>query len=292
MSSLRLGILSDLHRTTDPRERSSFHNEYDFTGHAARVQRALAWFEQQAVDALLLCGDLTHTGDETAMTTVLGECCTALDVPVIVVSGNHDVAHGKDTLARGIQRLADDRIVPGDPSGELVRGIRVAGLQLAPTSGYVRSRLRALPAIEEWGDEPVVLVSHLPLLSRATTVAAQGAQYPGDLVDRERAAVLLRARRVATVVVAGHIHVRDVHHEASVLQLAQAAMIEAPFEAAVVDICADVHGRVAVTRRTHRVADRRAEWEPTLVGPVGSWRFADSSWAVGTEPIDEAIASA
>jgi predicted phosphodiesterase len=298
VTSLRLGILSDLHRTTDPRQRAEFHNEYDFAGHASRVGRALAWFEQEAVvDALVLCGDLTHSSGEGAMTAVLGECCAALAVPVIVVSGNHDVGQGEDVLAHAIERLADDRLVLADPSGDLVSGIRVAGLQVAPTSGWSRSRVRALPAVEDWGGELVVLVSHLPLLSRAAAVAACGMPYPGDLLDRERPAALLQARAGATIVIAGHIHVRDVHRDGPVLQLTQAAMIEPPFEAALLDVRADRDGCVEVTRRTHRTAERRAVQEPTLVPPVGSWRFASGGWAVvdavgpeGDEPIEEMAA--
>jgi predicted phosphodiesterase len=277
MSSLRLGILSDLHRTTNPQEWHEFHNEYDFNGHLRRIERALAWFEQEQVEALALCGDLTHGSDETAMIEVLGEC-SALEVPVIAVSGNHDVAHDDDMLIRGIQRVQGDRILRGDPSGKLVCGIRIAGLQVAPTSGYDRSRLQALPAVQDWGDEPVILISHLPVLSRAAEVAAQGMCHPGDVLDREQAAMPLRDRSAPTIVLSGHIHVRDAHAEGPVLQLVQAAMIEPPWEAAVLDAHIDVDGVVLVTRRTHRTSEQRVEYEPTLVDPVGCWRFENGSW--------------
>lgn len=280
MTSVRLGVLSDLHRSTDRAEKAAFHNQYDFGGHAARVERALAWFEREVVDALVLCGDLTHTAGESAMTAVLGECCAALDVPVIAVSGNHDVGEGEDMLARGIERLADDRLILGDPSGEMICGIRVAGLQVAPRIGYSRSTLRALPLVNDWGDEAVVLITHLPLLSRASAVAACGMAYPGDLLDRGQAATLLQTRDAATLVVSGHIHVRDAHVDGPVLQLLQTALIEPPFEATVLEIEADSAGRALVTRRTHRTSDQRAADEPTLVEPVGSWRFANGCWAV------------
>jgi predicted phosphodiesterase len=277
---LRLAILSDLHRTTNPHECAWWQNEYDFAGHLTRVERALAWFKREAVDALVLCGDLTHAGGADAMSAVLSECCAGLEVPVIAVSGNHDVAEGEDLLADGVERVSDGRLVRAKASGELVSGIRVAGVQLAPTSGYMRSRLHALPAVEDWRDEPVVLVSHLPLLSRASAVASHGMAYPGDLLDRERAAAVLQARSAATIVVSGHIHVRDAHTEGPVLQLLQAAMVEPPYEAAVLDVRADADGGLSATRRTHRTSDQRAAHEPTLVEPVGSWRFVNGCWAV------------
>src|ERR1700733_7214915 len=249
MTTVRRGVLSDLHRTTNSDERAQFHNEYDFAGHLTRIGRAFAWFEREGVDAMVLCGDLTHTADPDAMSTVLNECCAELDVLVIAVAGNHDVANGEDQLASGIQRLGHDRLVAGDPSGQVVSGMRIAGLQLTPTSGYCRSRLLSPPSVEDWSDEPVVLVSHLPLLSRASTVAAAGLPYPGDVLDREEWAALLLARKAPTIIVSGHIHVRDAHCQGSVLQLLQAAMIESPFEAGVVEISTDDDGGACVRRR-------------------------------------------
>ena len=49
----------------------------------------------------------------------------------------------------------------------------------------------------------------------------------------------LERRRAPTVVLSGHIHARDALTAGPVLQLTQAALIEAPYEASVV--------RVAVT---------------------------------------------
>jgi predicted phosphodiesterase len=279
MSTLRLGILSDLHRTTNPQERHEFHNEHDFNGHASRIERALAWFEQEAVEALVLCGDLTHTADEAAMVAMLGECA-ALELPVIAVSGNHDVAHGEDVLARVIEHGADDRLLAGNPSGHLLTDIRIAGVQVTPTSGYDFSRLQSMPAVQDWGDEPVILLSHLPMLSRAAEVAARGMPHPGDLLDREQAARLLAERSAPTIVLCGHIHVRDAHSKGPVLQLVQAAMIEAPFEAAVLDVRTDVDGGVLAARRTLRTSVKRVQHEPTLVEPVGCWRFASGSWSL------------
>jgi predicted phosphodiesterase len=284
VSAFRLGILSDLHRSTDPRERGEWHNEYDFAGHASRLWRALAWFAQAAVDALALCGDLTHAGGTEAMSAILSECRAGLDVPVIAVSGNHDVVENEDWLARGSELLADDLVVLGDPAGLMISGIRVAGLQVAPASGYMRSHLRDLPAVQDWGNEPAVLVSHLPLLSRAEAVAACGIAYVGDALERMEAAELVLARHAPTIVVSGHIHVRDAHADGPVLQLLQSAMIEPPWEAAVLEVRCDAGGEVLAGRRTLRTSDRQAEFEPTLVGPVGAWRFADSRWTTVAPP--------
>jgi predicted phosphodiesterase len=285
VSAVRLGILSDLHRTTNVAQRAEFHNEYDFGGHSARIARALAWFGEEEVDALILCGDLTHTAEPEAMAAVLRECVAELEVPVIAVAGNHDVGAGQDELSRAIERPGLDRLLAGSPIGHMIAEVRVAGLQLEPTSGWARSRLVSLPAVDAWGEEPVVLVSHLPLLSRASTVAAAGMPYPGDLLDREDAAALLRGRGAPTVVVAGHIHVRDVHTDDGILQLLQGAMIESPFEAVLLDVGTDGDGVVCVTRTARRTSDRPVRCEPTFTDPVGSWRFESAGWEATAGPI-------
>ena len=94
----------------------------------------------------------------------------------------------------------------------------------------------------------------------------------------EQAAALLQARVGPTIVLAGHIHVRDAHAEGRILQLVQAALVEPPFEAAVLDVCAGGRGGVLVARRARRTSDRRGEYEPALVEAVGSWRFENGCW--------------
>ena len=289
MSSLRLGILSDVHATSALDERAAWHNAYDFNGLSVRVERALAWFEQQDVDLILLCGDLTHHGDAAPLRALLKHICGTTTRRVLAVAGNHDVACGEDVLARELTRLRDPRLGLAGPQGELVSGVRIAGVHPAPTVGYFGAWLREPPALNAWGEEPVVLASHLPLLSRAAALAARGMPYPGDLLDRELAAAALRSRRAPTVVVCGHIHARDVHAQGAVLQLTQAALIEPPFDAVVLDVRRTA-ASVVVARRTLRTGGRHAEHEPVLAEPDGAWRFADSRWSADRpEPATSAV---
>jgi predicted phosphodiesterase len=277
VTALRLGILTDSHRTVVTGERGGWHNPYDFDGVSGRFERALRWLDRESVDVIAMCGDLTHRGDREAMRAVLEQCLRVSRRPLVAVSGNHDVARGQDVLANTIGHLDRSGLALARPEGDVVRGVRVAGLQLAPGSGWFGSRLREPPAVAAWGDEPIVMLSHFPILSRAAALATLGMPYPGDIIDRADVAAPVLARVAPTVVLSGHIHARDAHAEGPVLQLTQGALVEPPFDAAVVTVDVDAAG-VSVTRRIDRTDDRRAEYEPTLVGGWGSWRYADGRW--------------
>jgi len=277
VTTLRLGFLTDLHRCLEKGARGSWHNEYDFDGLADRIGRALTWLDDERVTLLVLGGDLTHHADSAAMRAALELCGSGSQDSVLAVSGNHDVAGGVDLLVREVERIGNPRLRLAAPGGELIGGVRVAGMHLELGSGWFRSRLREGPPVDLWGAEPVVLVSHLPLLSHAATLAARGMPYPGDLLDREPAVASLLRREAPTIVISGHIHARDVHAAGPVLQMTQGALVEPPFDAALIEIRVDA-GDVAVTRRTLRTEARAAELEPTLVGPIGSWLFSNATW--------------
>jgi predicted phosphodiesterase len=281
---LRLGVLTDLHWSTAPAMRGAWHNEWDFAGLQDRVRRAIAWFEREQVDLLALSGDLANRGDPGSMRAALQEIRSLSPLRAVAVSGNHDVACGADLLRTELHRLADPQLTPADRRGELRGGLRLAGVHLSPGTGLLRSRLRDQPAVDAWNGETVVLISHLPLLSRASAFAARGMPYPGDLIDRETAVAPLLARGGATVVLAGHIHARDVHRSGPVLQLTQAALVEPPFDASIVDVRLD-RDAITVTRRTLRTGDQRAWPEPTLVGPTGGWAYWRGRWRDATDSV-------
>jgi hypothetical protein len=166
-----------------------------------------------------------------------------------VARGGSEVA--ADGVPRGGGGVAADGVAGGgvllaDPAGVVLGGVRLAGIHVAP-GGWFGARAVAPPDVDAWGDEPTVLLSHFPLLSHAQRLADRGMPYPGDLLGRAEIAVRLKARAASTVVLSGHIHARDTLADGALLQLTQAAFVEAPYECSVVEIEPDG----AVTRQAH-----------------------------------------
>jgi Icc-related predicted phosphoesterase len=64
-------------------------------------------------DVLLICGDLTDTGDEVEA-QVLAEELKACTVPVVGVLGNHDFEKGRHKLIRQIVQSANVHILDGE----------------------------------------------------------------------------------------------------------------------------------------------------------------------------------
>lgn len=279
---MRLGLISDVHWIAEPPPTSAgWHGAgADFPGVLERLDDALAFFIDQDVDLIALAGDLSHHGDGRSANTVLRRC-GGLDVPVVVASGNHDA--GGDESSLGWQVVADG-VELASPTGSVYAGVLVAGVHVGSTSGWFGARLGELPDTSAWPDEPVVLVSHYPALSHAAEVSDRGLPYPGDLVDRQDLADRLLARDAPTVVVGGHVHARASRAEGSVLQLTCGALVEAPYECALVELTSDAQGALLVRRMSHRLVPANAELEPVLAPELEQWRFEpERGW--GSEPV-------
>lgn len=67
----------------------------------------------KAADVLLICGDLTDTGDE-AEAHVLAEELRSCSIPVVGVLGNHDFEKGRQKLIRQIVLKEDIHILDGE----------------------------------------------------------------------------------------------------------------------------------------------------------------------------------
>jgi Icc-related predicted phosphoesterase len=80
----------------------------------------------QAADVLLLCGDLTDTGDE-GEAQLLVEELKACSIPVICVLGNHDYEKGRHKLIR--QMMMRDNVYVLDGECVVIHGIGFAGVK-------------------------------------------------------------------------------------------------------------------------------------------------------------------
>jgi Icc-related predicted phosphoesterase len=79
-------------------------------------------------DVLLICGDLTDTGDEVEA-QVLAEELKACSIPVIGVLGNHDYEKGRHKLIRQIVQNENVHILNGE-------SIVIANIGFAGVKGF------------------------------------------------------------------------------------------------------------------------------------------------------------
>lgn len=264
---MRLGVLSDLHWSDGVAHAGAWHNPYDFAGLPRRLAEAKERFAAEDVQAVCLLGDLTHHGSQSAL-SAFARSLGDLEVPIVTVAGNHDAA-GTEALAAAL---------PGvhlaDPTGTLIGKVRLAGIHVAP-GGWFRARPEAPPAVAAWGEELTVLLSHYPVLSHALRLSSRGMPYPGDLVGRAEIAAALADRSGPTVVLSGHIHARDSLSDGGVLQLTQAAFVEAPYECAIVEIA--VGEQLIVTRRAYALTGEAPQAPDLPVFVPANARFAHNA---------------
>src|SRR5690554_6763942 len=77
-------------------------------------------------DVLLLCGDLTDSGDEEEALVLIEEL-KHCKIPVVAVLGNHDYEKGRQKLIR--QLLLDNKINILDGESVIIEGIGFAGVK-------------------------------------------------------------------------------------------------------------------------------------------------------------------
>lgn len=80
----------------------------------------------EQADILLICGDLTDTGDE-AEAMLLAEELKSCKIPVVAVLGNHDHEKGKQKQIRRIMLDAQVHMLDGE--GVVIKGIGFAGVK-------------------------------------------------------------------------------------------------------------------------------------------------------------------
>ena len=253
---MRLGVVSDIHWTTDPETRAAWHGPYDFASLAERVERTRAAFRSARVDAVVVAGDVANAGDVASAEAALDRLASGLGRPLLVVAGNHDCDERDDMLA-GLHAPL---------TGTEVDGIRVAGVPIQ----------RGDDALFHWtgalSGGARVVVSHFPVLSREARLAERGLKYAGDLGNRAQL-----EQRVAgdgpVIVVSGHIHARETHAAGNLLQFSAGALIEAPHEIAIVDL---EPGRAR--RRVSVLGPRVAAHDPVLAPADEAWAFDRGEW--------------
>lgn len=263
---MRLGVVSDIHWNVDTAAPpQAWHNPHEPEALDRRLGEALALFIGAEAGAVVLLGDLSDRGDEASLDCVLARTAR-WERPVCVVGGNHDLDRAglaRVAAAHGAALLDGETV---EQEGALLTGIGVE-----PTgSGAPRFRSLAAPVLPTSG--LAVVASHYPLLSEAARLADAGLPYPGDLVDRDGLALFLAEAGDPVVVLSGHAHARCTQTRGPLLQLSFGALIEPPFDCAVVRL-----EETRVTRSSHRLGPIAA-FEPVFAPAEESWLWTGEAW--------------
>lgn len=80
----------------------------------------------EKADVLLICGDLTDTGDE-AEAESLAEDLKSCSIPVVAVFGNHDCEKGREKIIRQIIKGTNIHILDGE--SVVIKGVGFAGVK-------------------------------------------------------------------------------------------------------------------------------------------------------------------
>jgi calcineurin-like phosphoesterase family protein len=281
---MRLGLVSDIHWMAEPPATAcGWHGAgADLAGALDALALALEHFAERRVDAVVVAGDLTHHGDLGSLAAVL-TACTRASAPVLVVAGNHDVDGGADQLACAHALAEAPGVALASGAGVSCAGVRVAGVHVGELAGWFGARLQRLPDAAAWSGEPVVLISHYPVLSLAERVSEQGFPYPGDLLDRRELAGLLMERSAPTLAIGGHVHARATLADGPLLQLTGGALVEPPYECAVIDVEVGTSGSLAVRRECLRLREPDGGREPVLAPEREAWLFDGWQWRTTTD---------
>jgi hypothetical protein len=247
---LRLGIATDLH-LTDPRAPAGRWIYPQLLGQSRELAcQAVATLAAESPAAIALLGDLTDQG-EPEQFRYLHRQAAATGIPTFLVTGNHDLHHARDPVADLLSAHPYGQIRQPAQEGTDIGGFRVAGGHIEYTGHEWDCRLTSLPDSRTWpAGEPLVWLTHHPLLSLREQAERRGVPYSGDLANASDVLNCLRAHNGPVIILAGHLHIRGHAQDASVLQLCHAATVERPHEVAIVDIrWHPVRREAHVTRR-------------------------------------------
>jgi hypothetical protein len=102
-------------------------------------------------------------------------------------------------------------------------------------------------------------------------------KYAGDLINFSDTTTLLHQCIAPTLVLHGHLHVRDELAQGSMLQLSFSALIEPPHEMAILELVGNAR-ELTVHRRNISIASYSTAQLPVLTKDETRWQLRDKVW--------------
>jgi hypothetical protein len=233
--------------------------------------------EEEDVDGVLLAGDLSQSGDGESLEAGV-RMAVETGLKVWAVAGDHDCFERIDSLPEAVRRAGADNVRLATPEGEAVgEGTRIAGFSVTIGSRSYAAGSDGKPDVSEWRDEFVVWITHFPMISFSKKISRAGLTYGNDLEDLEEVARSLLERSAPTVVVNGHIHLRNTLAERGVLQVSCQGLVEPPFEVTFLDIESEDERTVVRTESVALVPSLSVRLL-TFSPPRQEWVFEAGAW--------------
>ena len=276
MATLRLGVVADPHLSLRGGE-AAWHNPYRLVDAHERLDVALSDTRLADADALVLLGDLAHFGDRASIQRCIESVeKTRLGRPAVLISGNHDVLVDDVQLDDELRDLA----VAFDATALFASkgcGLRVQDVMAETKRVAQPFDVRARTLVED-GPNGHVVLTHFPVLSLEERARDAQLLYSGHLSQLSPTPSSLPDVG-PVVVLSGHQHLRGVTHDANVLQIVFAALVEPPYEFARVEIESD-NGSMSVDYCCWSARVPDAPKLPVLDPDQGKWWWtADQGWS-------------
>jgi hypothetical protein len=260
---------------------ASWHNEYHLTDSLDRFAAALAHPLCATADAFAVLGDLVHYGDARSLRAVV-DASSSYDKPVLLVSGNHDVLEADVRVTPFVDAKAGANVTSPLARASIAPIAAIvdrAGLDLVVHEVTAVTSRREQPFDVEvvgaaTGQRPTLLLSHFPIGSLEREARDAALLYSGHLTQL---APLVVAPMTPTLALSGHQHLRGVAVEGPLLQIVFAALVEAPYDVAVVDVVYDAD-RLHVEYECASVREIDRAHVPVLAPDRGAFVWTGASW--------------
>ena len=116
---MRLGIIADAHLGLPGTSAWAFHTGYETADITSIYRLALRRCAREGVDAVVLLGDLSASGDGESIEAAV-RMAAGTGRRVWAVSGNHDCFERSDALDAAVRRVAAENVRLATPAGEAV----------------------------------------------------------------------------------------------------------------------------------------------------------------------------
>lgn len=274
MSSIRIAVIADIHAARAGSPPTAWHDRFEPAKGVALAGAAVTELAGRDFDVAFVLGDIANNGDDASLDAALVPI-SELGAATWIVAGNHDLRASAGALARAVERAEGPLQIPGLAGVEVGDGFIVAGLSFEGACDDL-VHLVTTPEPLAWSNEPVLLLSHYPIISRVNEAAAEGWKYAGDAQGLAGLANLLGARSALTIAFHGHLHLADAVARGSFLQLGFPALVENGHHIALVEISHDKKStRVTITPVATSGDTRPAASVGT---PATRWTFTGGVW--------------